>query len=42
MLDRYSKYLKREGVFIIRTFDLSGKHRRIISTIERDFDIVER
>jgi len=42
MLDRYSKHLKQDGVFIVRIFDVSGKHRRIINTIERDFDIVER
>jgi len=42
LLDRYVKYLKEGGVFIVRMFDGSGKHRTIVDTIERGFKIVER
>ena len=42
MLSRYMKYLKEGGVLIVRMFDGSGKHRTIVDTIERNFNIVER
>jgi len=42
ILDRYSKYLKLGGVFIVRIYDPRGKHRAIVRTIEDNFDVVEK
>jgi SAM-dependent methyltransferase len=42
MLGRYSKCLTKGGVFIARMFDVSGKRRRILDTIESHFDVVEK
>lgn len=42
ILDRYGKYLKGRGVFIVRIFNTSGKYRTIIDTIESSFKIVEK
>ncbi len=42
MLDRYSKYLKEEGVFIVRLWDASGKRKKIIATIENSYKIIDR
>jgi SAM-dependent methyltransferase len=42
LLKRYSKYLENEGVFVVRIHDESGKHKRILETINLHFHIVER
>lgn len=42
MLSRYSTYLTKGGVFIARMFDVSGKRRRILDTIESHCDVVEK
>jgi SAM-dependent methyltransferase len=42
ILNRYSKYLKQDGVFIVRTWVLSDRHRTIVHNIENDFDVVEK
>ncbi len=42
MLDRYSKYLKRGGVFIVRMWNGNDKYRPIADTIESNFEVVER
>lgn len=42
MLARYSKYLKQDGVFIVRTWFLSDRQRAIVRNIENNFDVVEK
>lgn len=42
MLDRYSKYLTREGVFIVRMWDGRDKHRGIVDAIKGKFDIIDK
>jgi len=42
MLQRYSKCLTSDGVFIARIFDVSGKLHTFIDTIESQFDVVEK
>ena len=42
ILNRYSKYLKRDGVFIVRTWTMKDEHQTIVHNIENDFDVVER
>jgi SAM-dependent methyltransferase len=42
MLARYSTYLTKDGVFIARMFDVSGKRQHILDTIESHFDVVEK
>lgn len=42
MLDRYSKYLTLDGVFIVRMWDGRDKHRSIVDAIESKFDIIEK
>ena len=39
MLARYSNYLTQHGVFIVRMFDVSAKHRHILDTIEGHFEV---
>jgi SAM-dependent methyltransferase len=41
MLERYSAFLSRDGVFIARMFDITGKHHAIIDVIQEHFEIVE-
>jgi SAM-dependent methyltransferase len=41
-LARYSDYLTEDGVFFVRVFDVSGKHRRILDSIESHYDIIEK
>jgi SAM-dependent methyltransferase len=41
-LDRYSKYLKQGGVFIVRMFDGSDKYKAIVDIIESNFNIIEK
>jgi len=41
-LDRYSKYLKPCGVFIVRMWDGGGKHKAIADMIESNFNIVDK
>jgi SAM-dependent methyltransferase len=42
MLDRYSKYLKHDGVFVVRMWDGNQKHKPIADTIESNFEIVDK
>ena len=42
MLDRYSKFLKQGGVFIVRMWSGSGKYKAIVETIETNFEVVEK
>lgn len=42
ILARYSKYLKPDGVFIVRGWMWKKKHHTTIQDIERNFDVVER
>jgi SAM-dependent methyltransferase len=42
MLDRYSKYLKQDGVFIVRSWMLKDRHRAIVHNIENEFNVMER
>ena len=41
MLKRYSSFLAEDGVFIARIFDVSGKRRDIVETIQGHFTTVE-
>jgi SAM-dependent methyltransferase len=41
ILERYSKWLKEDGVFIVRMWDGRGKFRGIVDIIDSSFDIVE-
>ena len=42
MLDRYSKFLKRGGVFIVRLWTVKGKLRSTVDLLETNFEIVEK
>jgi SAM-dependent methyltransferase len=42
LLRRYSAYLTKDGVFLVRIHDESGKHRRILETIENSYRVVEK
>ena len=42
MLDRYLKFLKRGGVFIVRLWTGNGKYRSTVDFIEANFEIVEK
>jgi SAM-dependent methyltransferase len=42
ILDRYSKYLKPGGVFIVRLWSGRGKYKGIVDFIEGNYEIVER
>jgi SAM-dependent methyltransferase len=42
MLDRYSEYLKQDGVFIVRMWSADGKYKSIVDTIESNFAVVEK
>ncbi len=42
VLDRYSKYLKDDGVFVVRMWDGSDKYLGIVGTIERNFHVIEK
>jgi SAM-dependent methyltransferase len=42
MLDRYSKFLKRGGVFIVRLWTGNGKYRSTVDFLEANFEIVEK
>jgi SAM-dependent methyltransferase len=39
LLHRYSDYLTGKGVFIVRMFDVGGKHRYILEMIEGTFQV---
>ncbi|MBZ5581655.1 MAG: class I SAM-dependent methyltransferase [Acidobacteriia bacterium] len=41
LLERYSQYLARDGVFIARLWQTTGRHQFIVETIKRAFEIVE-
>jgi len=41
-LDRYSKFLKPGGVFIVRLWTSKGKYAGIVEAIEANFEIVEK
>jgi|SRR6266850_1951738 len=42
ILYRYSKYLKQDGVLIVRSWILKDRHRAIIQNIENTCEIVEK
>lgn len=42
LLDRYSKYLKERGVFIVRMWHANDKYKPIMDTIEGNFEVVEK
>jgi SAM-dependent methyltransferase len=42
VLNRYATYLKDRGVLIVRMDESGGKYTRIVKTIERSFEVVER
>lgn len=42
MLERYSKYLKKSGVFIVRMWSMGGKYKAIMNIIESAFEIVAK
>jgi SAM-dependent methyltransferase len=42
MLDRYADYLSPGGVFIVRIAGRPDKFRRVLETIEDNFDLVDR
>ncbi|HEY6770503.1 MAG TPA: class I SAM-dependent methyltransferase [Candidatus Sulfotelmatobacter sp.] len=42
MLERYSAFLKRNGVFIVRLWDGRKHYRRIVELIESKFHVVEK
>ncbi len=42
LMDRYSKYLKKEGVFLVRLYDSRGKYKRILDTFLNSFEVVEK
>lgn len=41
-LERYSKYLKKNGTFIMRMYSKKGKFKGIITTIEKNFEVIEK
>jgi len=41
VLERYSKWLKKDGVFIVRIWDGRGKLKEFVKAIEKNFDIAE-
>jgi SAM-dependent methyltransferase len=42
LLDRYSKYLKVGGVFIVRMWNTTGKDKTIVDTIESNAEVLEK
>lgn len=42
MLERYSRYLKPSGVFIVRMWDAGEKYKAILDPIESEFDVIEK
>lgn len=42
MLDRYSNFLIKDGVFILRVCEGLGRYKRIIGEIERNFTVIQR
>jgi len=42
ILNRYSKNLKRDGVFIVRTWTMKDKHQTMVHNIENAFDVLEK
>jgi spermidine synthase len=42
LLNRYSRNLKRDGVFIVRTWTMKDRHQTIVRNIENAFDVVEK
>ena len=42
MLDRYSKYLKKGAVFIVRMWNGSDKYKPTADIIESNFEVVDR
>ena len=41
MLNRYSQFLKSNGVFVARLFDISGKRHDILDKIQANFQVTE-
>jgi len=42
ILERYSAYLKEDGVFVVRTWLSLNRARAIIELIESDYDVIEK
>jgi SAM-dependent methyltransferase len=42
ILNRYSRDLKEDGVFIVRTWTMKDKHQAIVHDIENAFNVVEK
>jgi SAM-dependent methyltransferase len=42
MLDRYSRYLNDDGVFIVRMWNGTGKYKPIAEIIEHSFHVIDR
>ena len=42
LLKRYSSYLVTGGAFLVRIHDVSGKHARILETIENTYAVIEK
>ena len=41
-LTRYSRHLTPDGVFLVRIFDVSARHRPILDIIEKNFSVVDK
>ncbi len=41
LLMRYAKYLKREGVFIVRVWSTSGRYKKIVDLLETHFEMID-
>jgi len=42
MLNRYSSYLKKSGVFIVRLYGDGSEYKMILDTIENNFEVMEK
>jgi len=42
ILERYSGYLNKDGVIIVRLWSVAGKYREILDSIEKNFTVVEK
>ncbi len=42
ILNRYSKNLKQDGAFIVRTWTMKDKHQTMVQNIEKAFDVLEK
>jgi SAM-dependent methyltransferase len=42
ILNRYSKNLKQDGVFIVRTWTMKDKHQTMVQNLEKAFEVLEK